>query len=216
MINPSQINILIADDHPLLLKGLGDFLRGRGFKVIKQAQDGSEAWKNIVDLLPNFAILDIDMPYMTGLNVADLIHKNELDVKTILLSYQIDKATIQIGKQKGVMGFLLKEDALSDIENCIYSIVNGNIYISTSLVDSQSILEDIPSLKLDKLTPSERKIIKKIAEGQSSKAIADLFNISERTVEKHRSNIIKKLAIDQGQFALLNWVTSNKDLIMSL
>ncbi|GLR15580.1 response regulator transcription factor [Portibacter lacus] len=216
MIDPSQISILIADDHPLLLKGLGDFLRGRGFQVVKQARDGSEAWRFIIDLKPDFAILDIDMPYMTGLNVADLVYKNELAVNTILLSYQIDRATIKIGQQKGVKGFLLKEDALADIENCIYAIAKNENFISTSLQDKEALIEDIPSLRLDKLSPSEKKIIKKIAEGKSSKEIGELFNISERTVEKHRSNIIKKLLLENGQYALMNWVSGNKDLIYNL
>lgn len=212
-----NINLVIADDHPLLLKGLGDFLKGRGYRILKEATDGSTAWKNIVDLQPDVVILDIEMPYMSGMEIAQLINQKNLETKVILLSYLIEVQTIEIGRINGVLGFIMKEDALIEIEECLKAVVSGKEYISSSLVKKKAYAAENINRNLTQiLTPTELKILKKIALNNSSKDIADSFNISERTIEKHRSNIIKKLELGNKKNALLSWAIELKDAILSL
>ena len=185
-----QPSILIADDHPLVLKGLQDFLIEKNYNVIASETDGKEAFNSIVKLNPDIAILDIRMPFMTGLEIAEACKKNNLDTKIILITFEKDEALYTQAKTFNVYGYVLKEFALVEIENCIKAVNNGESYFSEQL--SEHLLPEEKPEILETLTPTEKKVLYFIAQNKTAKEIGDLLFISDRTVEKHKSHIIKK------------------------
>lgn len=208
--------IVIADDHPMLLKGLEEELTENGYQVIGKAVNGTEALNLINTQQPQIALLDIEMPNLTGIEVIKSCKsKSNCVTKFILLSYHKETEYINQAKSLNISGFLLKEDSFSEIEKCIKSVLIGKQYYSSAfgtILESSN--QELQKLKL--LTASELTILKFVAKQNSTTQIAETLFISSRTVEKHRSNIINKLDLKvQGknlsQFSLLN-----KDLILSL
>ena len=115
--------IIIADDHPLVLKGLEDFLSEKKFNVLASAKNGKEALALIKAHTPDIAILDIKMPFYTGLQIAEKCRESQLSTKIVLITFEKDEKIYNEAKTLGVYGYVLKEFALDEIENCI-SFVN--------------------------------------------------------------------------------------------
>ncbi|WP_396602343.1 response regulator [Algibacter sp. R77976] len=204
-------SIVIADDHPLMLRGLTDFLTSKGYNILGSAEDGNAAYNLIVKLKPQIAILDIRMPYKTGLEIAEACKKNDLPTKVILITFDKEEEVYDQALKFGVFGYILKEFAIEEIENCINQVVNGKPYFSEEIASylNNSTLENKPET-LDLLTKSELKIVKLISENNTSQDIANALSISVRTVDKHRSNIVHKLGLDNKPTSLSIWATLNK------
>lgn len=203
-------SIIIADDHPLLLKGLSNFLIEKGYNLVGSGIDGREAYNLIAKLQPDIAILDIQMPFMSGIEIARKCNTNNLNTKIVLITFHKEKDLYRQAKELNIYGYILKEFALDEIENCIYTVSEGQSYFSPKireLLDEPSSKDDV--LKL--LTPSERKILKLIARDKTNKEIASMLFISHRTVEKHRSNIITKLDLQHKTNSLLIWAKEHQD-----
>lgn len=205
--------IITADDHPLLLKGLNDFLLEKKYNIIDSGNNGKEAYNLIVKLKPDIAILDIQMPYMTGLEVAKECKKNKIPTKIILITFHKEKVLFQKANELNIFGYILKEFAIEEIENCIKSVTEGVPYFSPRIKDLLGI-NPYKETYLDSLTPSEKKILKLIAKDKTNKEIASLLFISHRTVEKHRSNIIQKLKLEHKTNSLLIWAKDNVDKLL--
>lgn len=199
--------IIIADDHPLILKGLQDFLTEKGHDVIAGASDGKEALKLILKHEPDVAVLDIRMPFLTGLEIASELKEHGSKTKVVLITFEKDGTLFNQAKELNIHGYVLKEFALAEIENCLNALQNEESYFSPSLKDF--ITEDT-ALELQKLSVTEKKIIKLIAQNKTTKDIGETLFVSYRTVEKHRSNIIKKLNLDHQQNSLLIWAKENQ------
>lgn len=210
---PTDSKIVIADDHAFLLQGLNDHLTSSGFQVVGQAEDGTQALKLITDLEPDLAILDIEMPYLSGFSIAEMCKKQSLKTKIIILSFHKEPDFIEQAQRLGISGYILKEDATNEIIQCIESILRGESYFSRVLTLDQEAKDDKLGLVAD-LTPSERKILKLVAQKLSTQEIADQLFISDRTVEKHRSNIVAKLGLSGQSNSLTTWAIENK-LILS-
>lgn len=211
-----DITIIIADDHPLLLKGLYEELTDNGYNVIGKATNGAEALNLILSLKPIIALLDIDMPVLTGFDVIKMAREKGSKTKFIVLSFHKETAYIVQFRSLDIQGYLLKEDSFSELENCINTILSGKEYSSPS-IDTFSLQNASEELrKLKRLTPSEITILKQVACQDSTAAIAESLNISSRTIEKHRSNIIAKLDLDKVSNSLSNWAMENKNIIMEL
>ena len=203
-------SIIIADDHPLLLKGLSNFRIEKGYNLVGSGIDGREAYNLIAKLQPDIAILDIQMPFMSGIEIARKCNTNNLNTKIVLITFHKEKDLYRQAKELNIYGYILKEFALDEIENCIYTVSEGQSYFSPKireLLDEPSSKDDV--LKL--LTPSERKILKLIARDKTNKEIASMLFISHRTVEKHRSNIITKLDLQHKTNSLLIWAKEHQD-----
>ena len=200
--------IITADDHPLLLKGLNNFLIEKNYNIIGSGTNGKEALELIVKLKPDIAILDIQMPYMTGLEVAKECKINNIKTKIILITFHKEKILFQKANELNIFGYILKEFAIEEIENCIKSVSNDVPYFSPRIKDLLGI-NPYKDSYLDLLTPSEKKILKLIAKDKTNKDIASLLFISHRTVEKHRSNIIQKLKLEHKTNSLLIWAKDN-------
>mgnify|MGYP000859374002 CR=1 FL=1 len=185
-----QPSIIIADDHPLVLKGLQDYLIEKGFNVIDSVNDGKKAYDSIIKNNPEIAVLDIRMPFMTGLEIAEACKGNNIKTKIILITFEKDETLFNQAKLFNVSGYILKEFALVEIENCIKEVTDGQTYFSPQLADHLSTDEE-PEI-LNTLTPTEKKVLYFISKNKTAKEIGDLLFISDRTVEKHKSHIIKK------------------------
>ena len=207
-MNPT---IIIADDHPLVLKGLQDFLHEKEYNVLASAKNGKEALALIKAHTPDIAILDIKMPFFTGLQIAEKCKKANLKTKIVLITFEKDEKIYNEAKAIGVYGYVLKEFALDEIENCISSVTEDKPYFSPELLAYIEVDEAPEELQL--LTKTETKIIGLIAQNKTGVEIADLLFVSTRTVEKHKSNIIKKLKLQSKQNSLLIWAKENSDYL---
>lgn len=205
------VSVLIADDHPLFLQGIRSFLDDHKFKIVGEATDGGEALELILGMKPDLAILDYEMPVKSGLEVARSIRAAKIPTKVIFLSFHKDPLFVQLAKIEQVGGFISKEFDPGELVKCIDVVMAGGQYfgIGSEPRSGQQGKSEI----VDLLTRSEVKITKFVADGLTTKEIADTLSIAERTVDKHRSNIIRKLSLDKRPNALLIWAQKNKELI---
>lgn len=204
--------IVTADDHPLLLKGLNDFLIEKKYNIIGSASDGQKALDLIEKLNPEIAILDIQMPFLSGIEIAKKCNEKNLKTKIILMTFHKEASLYFEAKELHIYGYLLKDFAIEEIENCIASVLQKRPYFSNKIKELLQ-LNTPKNNDLQSLTPSERKILKYIAKDKTNKEIADVLFISPRTVEKHRSNIIQKLNLEPKTNSLLIWAKENQDKI---
>jgi DNA-binding NarL/FixJ family response regulator len=203
------MKILLADDHPLTLQGTKNFVESLGYNVIDICTNGVSALNSIKLHSPDVAILDINMPGLDGLDVAKKVFENKLKTKIILLTMHKEMTIYNKAKEYNIYGYILKEYAQNELENCFLAIKSGNCYYSefiqaTLIKDREKDLSE-----LSQLTFSERKIITLIAEQKTSKQIADMLFLSIKTVEGHRSNIIEKLGLPKEKNTLLVWAIQN-------
>lgn len=216
-----KVKILIADDHPIFRRGLCSIIESdENFKVIAEAENGKVTLELIEKELPDIAILDIDMPVLDGIETAKLIYKEFPTVKTIFLTLHRDKDILNALKKLHVKGYLLKDSAIVEIVNCINQVMSGKSYVSEEILEmllhisEQGFADAIPTFTLSKLTATEMRILRLIAESKTNKEIADEFFISIRTVENHRFNICSKLKL-KGNHSLLKFAFENKKMIFS-
>ncbi|AUC75134.1 response regulator [Olleya sp. Bg11-27] len=210
-------SIVIADDHPLMLRGLSDFITSKGFNIIGSAEDGQTAYNLIVKLKPDLALLDIRMPKMTGLEVAGACFKNELETKIILITFDNEEHLFDKAKAYNVFGYILKEFAVEEIETCIAHVLKGEAYFSEEIASYLNAKVSYSSSNLlEMLTPTEVKVVKFLSEKLTSTEIAKQLMSSPRTVEKHRSNIVKKLGLKKSHNELMLWANMNKDIIANI
>ncbi len=209
-MNPS---IVIADDHPIVLKGLHDFLIEKNFNVLASAKNGKEAYTLIKAHQPDIAVLDIKMPFLTGLQIAEKCQAEQLPTKIVLITFEKSETTYKKGKALGVYGYILKEFALEELEHCILSISKGKAYFSPELI--KYIKSKTAPQYYDELTEHEKNIVKLISHNNTGVEIAEQLSVSPRTVEKHKSNIIKKLKLESKQNSLLIWAKENSNFLNS-
>ncbi len=200
----NNLKILVADDHPLLVQGLSSVISRIHFVAeIIEAKDGIEAYEKIVKEEPDVAVLDIDMPGMSGVEVARKLKGKAPCTKIVIITLHKEKSLFMQAREIGVSGYLLKEFSLGEIERCIYEVGRGNTYISPAIKD---LLETDDMIDLSIFTKTERNILLLIAKGKSTKEIAGMLFVSPKTIENHRSNIVKKLNLEPGKNSLLKWV----------
>lgn len=206
-----QASIIIADDHPLILKGLTDFLREKEYNLVGSAINGKEAFELIETKKPEIAILDIQMPFLTGLEIAQKCKDLGLPTKIILITFEKDGAIYQEAKGLEIYGYVLKEFALVEIENCIASVLKGNSYFSSELLEYLEIPE--PPRAFELLTPTEMEVLKLIAQNKTANEIGDILFISGRTVEKHKSHLIRKLDLESRRGSLVLYAKENEEFL---
>jgi DNA-binding NarL/FixJ family response regulator len=210
------ITVLIADDHPIFRKGLCEVISADpSFKIVAEACDGVVALREIETRKPRVAVLDIDMQPMSGLEVARAVRDRKLVTKLLMLTMHRDETIFNEAMNLGVSGYLLKENAASDLLTGIREVAAGTPFISPILTalllkrrsDSHDLDREKPGLQV--LTPTERRILKMIADDRTSKEIASDLGIHYRTVENHRTNICGKLGLF-GSHSLLRFAFDNK------
>lgn len=209
----NNITLVVADDHPLLLSGLVNQLHDFGYEVLAKAENGKIALERIVELQPSIAILDEEMPSLTGFEVIKKCKEQNLDTKFIILSSHKEKSFIYKAKKLNISGYIIKDEPFSELHNCIQSVNKGDSYFSALF---NSVLEDEVTPQLQKmklLSRSERTILKLVGQGKTSKEIAEQLFLSFRTVEKHRSNMINKLGLAKEKEILAIWAKENLEFI---
>ncbi|HZD49317.1 MAG TPA: response regulator transcription factor [Silvibacterium sp.] len=213
-----EIRILIADDHPIVRKGLRFSIEeDAGLKVVAEASDGETALALIKKLHPQIAVLDIDMPKLDGLGVAREIARQKLDAKIIFLTFHADEDLFRSAMSLGSKGYILKDSASQEIVAGVRAVASGRPYISSAITEKllHPPKASAPQNTLTaNLTPTERRIMQLIADGKSSKEIGAELSIHYRTVENHRTNICRKLNLEgEGANALLRFALQNKNLL---
>jgi len=188
------IRILLAEDHVMFRQGLRVLLEQAGMVVIGEASDGQEALRLAHEHQPHVAVLDIAMPHLNGLETARRLREAVPQTKTILLTMHTEEPYVLEALQAGTAGYVLKTQAAVDIVQAIREAMQGAIYLSPRVANAvvQAYLTGA-SLPPDPLTSREREILQRIAEGQTTKEIAAHLGLSVKTVESHRSNLMRKL-----------------------
>lgn len=194
-----SFEIMLADDHAMFRKGMRRLIDGRkGMKVVGEAPDGEKLLKDLEKLTPDMVILDISMPGLNGFVLLGELQKRFPDILVLMLTMHKDLEYLDVAMSRGARGYLLKEDSDIELFDAIDTIRKGGKYITRNLAEQMAeyirAKQDgkIDAMK-DNLTLREGQVLKLIAEGMSNKDIAALLSISIRTVENHRSNIMKKL-----------------------
>jgi DNA-binding NarL/FixJ family response regulator len=208
--------ILIVDDHPLFRAGLRQvILDDERFELIGQSGDGLEAMQLIKKDKPDVAVVDLKLPGISGLEIARRAQEERLPTRVIILTMHNEEELCNRALDHGVMGFVLKENAVDEILKAIVAVSEGRHYFSSSvsghlvrrLQRSTSLVREKPGLK--DLTKAELRILKLIAMKKTSREIATELFISPRTVEAHRANISTKLDL-RGSHSLLYFALSHK------
>ncbi|MBR9845480.1 MAG: response regulator transcription factor [Algicola sp.] len=189
-------SIIIADDHPLILKGLKDFLLEKEYNVIASAKNGKEAFTLIKAHQPEIAILDIQMPYLTGLQVAKKCKEEGLATKIIIITFEKSEDIYNEAKSLGIYGYILKEFAVEEVEHCIANVLEEKSYFSPELIEYLEIKKLPEELKL--LTETELKVLQLTSKNKTAKEIGVIIGCSNRTVEKHKSHIRSKLELSSN------------------
>jgi DNA-binding NarL/FixJ family response regulator len=219
MTENNKITVIIVDDHPVLRTGLRHIMESDpACTIIGEAGNGEDALSLIEGKKPDVALLDITMPRMTGLQVAKIVQERGLSTRLAILTMNADELIFDEAMDLGVLGYILKENAASEIINGIKTVAEGKYYISPSISGilvkrsqkKQTALDSIPGL-ID-LTPAELRILKLVAGNKTSKEIAKSLCISYKTVENHRVSIAKKLNLS-GNNALLRFAIEHKSLL---
>lgn len=214
-----EIRLLIADDHPIVRKGLRQVIEAEAeLKVVAEADDGVMALERIKQIQPHIAILDIHMPKMSGFELARAIREQGIVVDIIFLTMHKAEDMFNAAIDLGVKGYVLKESAVTDIVGSIRAVAAGQPYISPQLSSFLFTRSARPPASpqawpgLEALTPTERRVLKMIAEYQTSKQIADQLFIHPRTVDNHRANICQKLGL-RGTHSLMKFAVEHKSEI---
>lgn len=203
------MRILIADDHHFTLLGTKKYVESYGHDVIDTCSNGVSALNLIMLHLPDIAILDINMPGLDGLDVSKKVQENKIKTKVILLTMHKEITIYNKANEYGIHGYILKEHAHLELKKCLDEVEIGNHFVSKYL-DNDLFIDILNSNEeLFKLTLSEKKIVELIANQKTSKQIAELLFLSEKTVEGHRSNIIQKLGLTKEKNTLLKWAIHN-------
>jgi DNA-binding NarL/FixJ family response regulator len=216
----SEIRVLVADDHPIVRRGLAQMLDADAqITVLAEAEDGEKALRLAEERRPDIILLDINLPGKDGFDVAAEIARKKLPVKVIFLTIHDEEELFNEAMDLGAHGYLLKESAIEDIIDAVKKVAAGHTYISSAITShlvnrrrsAQQLAEASPGLA--GLTAAERRILKMIAEHLTSKEIADQLCINYRTVENHRTNICRKLDI-HGNNALLRFALRHKSELL--
>lgn len=214
-----QIRVLIADDHPVFRHGLRQTIGSDGqLTVVAEASDGEQALARLQDAPIDVGMLDLTMPLKDGFEVARAARELRLKVPLVFLTMHKDEHYLQAALDLGVKGYVLKDSATIEIVNCLKAVVAGHDYVSPALssflirrhTNAAVLASEKPAL--EQLTHTERRVLKLIAEGKTSREIAASMGIGVRTVEHHRNNMTTKLYL-RGSHALVKFAIQNQGKI---
>lgn len=215
------MHILLADDHPLFRKGLKGLIQDN-FKhsIIDEVDNGQEAIDQLNAVKFNIVILDIDMPEKSGIDVLKYIKSQNISTKPIILTMHNDELFFNEAFNRGAVGFLLKEDSTLEIVECLENVMSDIPFVSKKLTpylkNRKKFNSKINAIKeaVDMLSNAEFNTLKLVSENKTSKEIAELLFVTEKSIENYRSRICKKLNISGGSNTLYKWCIENKELIV--
>ncbi len=194
----STVRILIADDHKIIRDGLKTLIdKEVGMEVIAEAENGRETVRLVQKLRPNVVIMDVSMPDMNGIDATRKITEGS-GVRVIALSMHSDRRYVLGMLEAGASGYVLKDCAFDELAKAICQVANGNTYLSPRIAEIvvRGYIDKVPRSShgsASLLTPREREVLQLVAEGMSAKEVAVHLNMSVKTVETHRRNMMVKL-----------------------
>ena len=194
-----MIRVVIADDHHLVRQGLRALLENsREVEVIGEASTGYEAVELAEKLQPDVIVMDLSMPRLDGVQAATRILDLRSPTEIVVVSMHADTAIVQNLVRRGVKGYLLKDALATELMFAIRSASAGKLYLSPTISEAVMNMLMTPSGTdvVVELTPREREVLQLVAEGHTNTSIANVLNISVKTVEKHRANLMNKLEAD--------------------
>src|SRR5271170_2638870 len=212
------LRILIADDHDLMRRGIKGLLQSHaGWEVCGEAHTGREAVSLAETLKPDVVVLDISMPDLNGIEAARRIRKSSPSTEVLILSVHYSDQLIREILEAGVRGYIVKSDSDRDLVIAVETLANHKPFFTpraTEIIlnsfNGTGRMTDIPESLRDRLTSREREIVQLLAEGKSSKEVASSLNISVKTAETHRANIMRKLQLhtvtDLVRYAVRNQI----------
>jgi DNA-binding NarL/FixJ family response regulator len=199
-VNMNVTRVLLVDDHTLVRAGMRALLQNLpGVEVVGEARNGREALELVRLESPNLVLMDLAMPDLGGLEVLPRIIKHFPRVKVVVLSVHANEEYVIRALRSGASGYMLKDSATVELELAIKSVARGEIYLSPSIAGTviESYLQRVSgaSSPLEQLTPRQREILKMIAEGKTTREVASTLEISVKTVETHRLQLMARLNI---------------------
>jgi DNA-binding NarL/FixJ family response regulator len=202
-IKMKTLRILIADDHDLMRRGVKALLQSHaGWEICGEAHTGREAVAKAEELKPDVVILDISMPDLNGVDAAKRIRKASPDTEVLILSVHYSDQLIRDILEAGVRGYIVKSDSDRDLVIAVETLANHKPFFTPRATEVMltnfnegKTKADLPETMRDRLTSREREIVQLLAEGKSSKEVASSLNISVKTAETHRANIMRKLQL---------------------
>lgn len=200
-----KIRVLIADDHDIVRQGLRQLLNSQqDLEVVGEAQDGHEALQMVRSVVPDVALIDIAMPRLNGIEAVRLIKEALPQIQIVVLSMHKKEVYVHEVLSAGALGYVLKASPSSEVLEGIRAANRGEYYLSSN-IEAEVIRnylksrEQKPAVRgYDLLTDREQQVFRLVVEGHSTNKIADLLCLSPKTVEKHRTNIMKKLGINDA------------------
>ena len=195
-----SVRILLADDHPLTRSGIGEFVRREPtFELVAEAEDGSRAWELLQELRPDVALLDIRMPGLDGVTVAQKVKNEGLNTAIVMLTSYDAQQYVIASLRAGARGFVLKTVSPKELTTAINTVAKGGLYLDPEVASVMGEQDFIP----EQLSVREREVLLLAAKGLSSKEVAKQLYISERTVQTHLASIYDKLGSRNKTEALL-------------
>jgi DNA-binding NarL/FixJ family response regulator len=198
-----MINVLIADDHNLVREGLRALLeKSSDIKVVGEASTGLEAVEKVSSLKPDVVVMDLSMPRLDGLQATERIRDLGLGTAVVIVSMHSDTTMVRQLVQNGAKGYLLKDALSEELVMAVRSASRGRLFLSPTISESVTDLLMSPqsdsgaTISGDLLTSREKEVLQLISEGHTNAAIAQILSISVKTVEKHRSNLMSKLQVN--------------------
>ena len=195
-----SVRILLADDHPLTRSGIGEFVRREpSFELVAEAEDGTRAWELLQELRPDVALLDIRMPGLDGVTVAQKVKNEGLNTAIVMLTSYDAQQYVIASLRAGARGFVLKTVSPKELTTAINTVAKGGLYLDPEVASVMGEQDFIP----EQLSVREREVLLLAAKGLSSKEVAKQLFISERTVQTHLASIYDKLGSRNKTEALL-------------
>ncbi len=219
-MNVPSTRVLIVDDHPVFRAGLRQVIVGDPrFSVVAEAADGEEALRCVREFRPDIAVVDLDLPKRDGLGIARELQRIGIQIPVVILTMHRRESLFNEAVDLGVSGFVLKENAVTDLLECLRAASKGETWYSPALSGllgrrrsrHAALVQERPGLA--DLTASERRVLRLVAENLTSREIAERLGVSPLTIETHRKNICRKLDLE-GSHPLLQFALRHRSDLM--
>ena len=211
-----KIEIYMAHSHEVFAYGLHQGLANLNCTILKRDSQGIDALHYIIENAPKIAILESDLPLLSAFDIMKTVVEKGIDTKFIIVFSSVEAEHVVIAKALHFSGTIYMGDSFKSVLECIKDVNKGKTHFSDSFITKMDELNDPAVANLELLSETEINVLSLITPYKNSAVIAKVLKLSERTIEKHRSNIIKKLKLDKKTNSLTRWAMKNHVLIRNI